>query len=267
MRTVNRRHPRQCIQIVLTGIFLLATVASTSKAAEKETKSEEFDAYAIFANRELLCLKTTPPIVSRYALAEMVVHRLNIPLDLLKTANPDGKPIGISADTPIPPDNYIYVLTSSTPFGTNSPTPTNPKEAEKRKEIINRINDARSELQNWLKYHGDDYAIQSSRPGPVYFNEFFSENSPIQIVCVEKKKKPGEPPQVAQAPAPKNWGANIIVRKAVKDIPIPADKIEKANAAIFSYTQNNEDDSRSYTIDGVVGVTIAGTGADLPREP
>jgi hypothetical protein len=221
--------------------------------------------YTIFSkeNFESLCLKTTPRLVSRYALAELVVHELSIPLDLLKAANPNGKPSGGSADTPVPPSNYIYVLTSSTPFGENSSPPADMQEQAKRKLAAKKIDTMRGVLQTWLQAGGsENYRIQSSRPGPVYFNEFFSENSPIEIVCVEKKKKPGEPPQVAQAPAPKNWGANIIVRKAVKDIPIPADKIEKANAAIFSYTQNNEDDSRSYTIDGLIGVTIAGTGAD-----
>jgi hypothetical protein len=216
-------------------------------------------------NVEALCLTTEPRVVSRYALAEMIVHAVNVPLDLLKTANPDGRPIAVAADSPIPPANYIHYVSSDTPFGDNPSL-----YSKEMKVAYDQQRLARAFLQTWLDLNAEKkkpiFKVVSTRPGPVYVQDLFAENSPVQIVCVTDEKKPGPPGQQhtsaqQQMPA-RDWSANLIVRKSVTDIVIPANKIAKANAAIFSYSENNVDDSKSYTIDGLIGITIAGTGAD-----
>ena len=57
-----------------------------------------------------------------------------------------------------------------------------------------------------------------------------------------------------------------MVRKTVADIAVPSTQLKKTNGAQFSYVDDFQGHKRTATIEGVIGVVVAGTGADRAQE-
>lgn len=221
------------------------SLASTIFLVAQPANAAPFDAdTAIFtkANQAILCLDGK---VERDALAEQIVNALQIPLSMRRSTN------------------YRDLLTSNQWSGRN------PQETA----AYERIAQAMGSLDTWL-YSGSktneyyDVVVRGGGEAEAY--EIFEDNSPVTIVCVDKAAAPASSPPQPRSKAeasetrvlPKTWKAQVIVRKSVDDIPIESSKITKANAALLSYSEDREENSQSATIDGLIGVTIAGTGAE-----
>lgn len=231
---------RGLLTLIGTTAFCLA---ATVLLAVESANAAPFDAdAAVFtkANQAILCLDGK---VDRDALAEQIVNALQIPLSMRRSTN------------------YRDLLTS------NQWTGRNPQETA----AYERIAQAMGSLDTWL-YSGskanEHYDVVVRGGGEAEAYEIFEDNSPVTIVCVDKAAAPagdlpspkvhGEETRIL----PKTWKSQVIVRKSVADIPIESSKITKANAALLSYSEDREEDSQSATIDGLIGVTIAGTGAE-----
>jgi hypothetical protein len=93
--------------------------------------------------------------------------------------------------------------------------------------------------------------------------EFFS-GPEYQIVCKTRKREENEDSAGGNLA---KIAKNIIVRKGVSDIKVKTDDITKVNAATLSFAKDDVAHTTTVAAEGLVGVVIAGTGADKGLAP
>jgi hypothetical protein len=257
-------------------------VAAPSAWGQPAADAKKFDAdnfkptETVFTkgNMDNLCPNWIQPrVVDRHLLAKFIAEAVvKLPPSVLRHATVDNVPSGL----PIPASNYIRYISSQEPFGPNNAS--TPKELREAADTQLKL---RSRLHGWFtnqlkeqaresreQFQDYEVVVNGSDATPIYFRQFFGENSPITIRCHEKlpagsTQGEGEAAITrATKEALEKISKVILVRKSVEDIPVESSKLKKANAALFSYTDDQLGNSTSFSVEGLVGVTIAGTGAD-----
>jgi hypothetical protein len=212
-------------------------------------------------NQRVLCTKQgNDLIVKREQLAYGLVNS-RVSLETLRYANAAG-----IKDEILTARNYIYFVSSPKPFGENVLFPPG-----MQRDLIEQAS-IRTNFYLWLaqdsKRNSDYEVVPATLPAPDP-QRYFQDQSPYEIRCKtrEASSPDGTPPGGADKNAdPAAWLKNVVVRKTVADIAVPSTQLKKTNGAQFSYVNDVEGHKRTASIEGVVGLVLAGTGADRAQE-
>jgi hypothetical protein len=212
-----------------------------------------------------LCIEEgNRPVVSRRALAWYLMS-LNVPFDtlndqekLLRYATSDGSTVDEPGD-----EQVIHFVSSGNPFGINRAPPEDLRKA--MQTAAKRQRPVLTALWDWLQ-EGHKYNTSFQLDGPTNSTdpeEFFQKGSKFRIVC--KPRRPSgenQPSGEVGGGGSGDWLKNVIVRKGVGDIAVQSNNLKKAQGAQFSYQDDMLKDKTTVSVEGLVGVAIAGTGAD-----
>jgi hypothetical protein len=218
------------------------------------------------ANRGLLCMQEGDrKVVSRVRLAWLLIgtSKAITSIDLLRTANRDGIASGKAEELD---GNAMYFVSSDAPFGINREAYSEEQKAAARRQLP-----VLAGLDSWLKWdHADNREFELVGTGDRPDAErYFQPQSGYEIVCK------GERGQASGGAAPPSgnggggadaWMKNVIVRKNLAEVGASGGDLKKVKGAQISYSDDQVAGRSTVTVEGLVGVVIAGTGADRAKE-
>jgi hypothetical protein len=256
------------------AITLGIAAGSLCQSAFAQAQSSRFDDFpdlnkAVFtkANRGVLCMQEGDRrIVSRVRLAWLLINtgKAITSIDLLRTANRDGIASGKAEELD---GNAIYFVSSDTPFGLHPETYN-----EEQRAAAKRQQPVLASLQSWLKWdHAENREYELAGPSERPDAErYFQPQSGYEIVCKGERGQgsggTSAPPGGTGGGGADAWMKSLIVRKNLAEVSASGGDLKKVKGAQVSYSDDQVAGKSTVTVEGLVGVVIAGTGADRAKE-
>ncbi len=243
------------------GALGLALLCACAVAHSQSLESPNLN-QAVFKknNIKYLCVKVNGQLrVKREALALTLMNMstafqsLAERDEILANATQDGNSVPAVTDAEI-----IHFVSSTAPFGINKVyTPEQVAAQDAQLPFLTAL---------WQWFGGGHAQNRYFRlTGPTASTDperYFQKDSKYEIEC-------GERADVAEEKKgffPKPWDKNIVVRKKVADISVTQKDIKKAHGAQLSISDDAIKMKKVLSVEGLVGVVIAGTGADRAQE-
>ena len=256
-RSSHRVEVNNVSRTLLVGVVLLAVLATVSSVSAVVD-----DTVFIPGRRQEFCGGKTGR-VDKIKLLQAIVDDARVPFRLLDRANPAG-----TSDGGVTPDELLYAITATEPFGT--PAKDLGSAAE---QAARRLQTVRGALNDFVERNptpaASGYRVTRTGTGPVRARDIFSPTSNIVIECIPVASDAPPSTPAAEAPVEKGEEARtglaaindrIRIRGDVDQLGIPRSDLVGAAAewAKISFKRNELSHTDTFRVNAVVGFEMAG---------
>ena len=252
-------------RVAMGVAVVMSTLALGSSHAEAQGGAIDLNK-SVFtkANQKSLCItQNGQRVVNRAVLASrLIAVGGGVTLDLLSHANAEGVP---DPNSPVSDKNAIYFVSNPYPFGRNKEYTGEFATAHRQQRMILLT------FENWLfsdNKLNTDYELVPGTAPPPDGERYFQPANGFEIRCKGDRPSGGggqaKPDQ--KDDAGRSWLKSVVIRKTVADVAVPASQLKKANGAQLSFNDDVAAGKTTASIEGLVGVIIAGSFADRAQE-